>query len=70
VAGIAPVLLAEKFTLPQWLNYTGAVAVAGILFIGPIFASVIGVIAGFAAGLYYAFKRGRKSPPIAGQIAP
>ena len=70
LAGVGPILLAGHYTLPQWLNYTGAVIVAGILFLGPILASVIGVILGFAAGIYYVFKRRNKTPPSAAQITP
>ncbi len=68
LAGVGPILLAGHYTLPQWLTYTGAVIVAGILFIGPIVASVMGVIVGFAAGLYYVFKRRNKTPPPVVQI--
>lgn len=68
LAGVGPILLAEHYTLPQWLTYTGAVVVASILFIGPIFASTIGVIAGFTAGVYYSFKRRNKPPRPAKKI--
>jgi drug/metabolite transporter (DMT)-like permease len=70
LAGVGPILLAGHYTLPQWVNYTGAVIVAGILFLGPILASVIGVIVGFAAGIYYVFKRRNKTPPPVAQITP
>jgi hypothetical protein len=60
---------ASHYTLPQWLNYSGAIIVAGILFIGPIFASIIGVSVVFAAGIYFVFKR-RKTPSPATHITP
>ncbi len=70
LAGVGSVMLAGHYTLPQWLNYAGAVVVAGILFIGPIVASVIGVIMGFSAGVYYVFKRRNKPAPSVAQITP
>jgi hypothetical protein len=68
LAGVGSVLLAGHYTLPQWLNYAGALVVAGLLFIGPIVASVIGVSVGFGAGVYYVFKRRHKSAPPVAQI--
>lgn len=60
LAGLLPVLVAQHFTLPQWLQQAGAVVVAAILLIGPFVASAIGIVFGFAAGVCFVFGRRRR----------
>lgn len=60
VAGLLPVLMAEHFTLPQWAQQTGALVAAVLLFIGPFAASALGVVLGFAAGVFFVFRRRNK----------
>ena len=60
LAGLLPVLVAQHFTPPQWLQQAGAVVVAAILLIGPFVASAIGVVLGFAAGVFFVFRRRRR----------
>jgi hypothetical protein len=59
LAGVAPAWLAQKFTFPDWLRQVSKYLAAGTLLIGPFIASALGVLIGFAAGIYYVY-RGRK----------
>ena len=60
LAGVLPVLVARHLTPPQWLQQAGAVVVAAILLVGPFVASAMGVILGFAAGVFFVFRRRRR----------
>ncbi len=59
LAGLLPILVAQHFTPPQWLQQAGAVVVVVILMVGPFLASAIGVVLGFAAGVFFVFRRRR-----------
>ena len=58
-AGVAPAWLAQKFTFPDWLQQVSRYFVAAALLIGPFIGSAIGVVVGFAAGLYFVYRRRR-----------
>jgi len=59
LVGIAPVWLAQKFTFPNWLQPVIKVFVVATLFVGPFVGSAIGILLGFAYGIYLVFKRRR-----------
>ena len=59
IAGLLPVWAAQKMELPQWLHDATRLFVAAALLIGPFVASAIGVFLGFAAGVYFVFRRRR-----------
>ncbi|SRR6266403_236600 len=59
LAGMAPVWLAPKITLPDSLHQITKFFVAFTLLIGPFIASGVGVLGGFAAGLYFVYRRNR-----------
>lgn len=60
LAGFLPLWGAQHFIPPPWLQQAGAVVVAVILLVGPFVASGIGVALGFAAGVFFRFRRRRK----------
>ena len=59
LAGVAPAWLAQKFTFPAWLHQVSQYFVAAMLLIGPFIGSAIGVLLGFAVGLYFVYRRRR-----------
>jgi hypothetical protein len=54
-----PASLAQGATLPVWLTSIMKVFIVVVLFIGPFVASVLSILAGFAAGVYFVFRRRR-----------
>ena len=61
LAGLLPVMVAQKVSPPQWLHNAVTVLVAAALLVGPFVASAIGTIVGCAAGVYFVFKRRRRN---------
>jgi len=57
LAGVAPAWLAERFTLPDWLQKASKYFVAATLLIGPFIGSAVGVFLRFAVGIYFVFRR-------------
>ncbi len=57
LAGVAPAWLAQRYTFPGWLEQASKFFVAAALLAGPFIGSVIGIVIGFAAGLYVVFRR-------------
>jgi hypothetical protein len=51
LAGAGPVWLAENLGLPKFLQSIVMIFAEIVLFFGPLFGSVIGVLIGFAAGI-------------------
>jgi hypothetical protein len=60
LAGLSPVWLSQRFTFPPWLENASKFFVAVTLIIGPFIGSAIGVLAGFAAGFYFVYRRRRQ----------
>jgi len=60
LAGIAPAWLAQKYTLPAWLQDAGKYLLATTLLIGPLIGSAIGSSLGFAAGFWFVYQRNKK----------
>jgi hypothetical protein len=58
-AGMSPVWLAGKITLPDWLHEVSKYFVAATLLIGPFVGSAVGVLVGFFAGLCFVRRRRR-----------
>jgi hypothetical protein len=56
MAGLFPVWLNQKNSFPQWLLRFSQFFVAGTLLIGPFIGSAIGVMLGFAAGIYIVYR--------------
>lgn len=61
LAGVIPVILSEKITLPHLLQQIGGFVVAGILLIGPFIASAVGIAGGFFSGVYIVFRKRSKN---------
>ena len=59
LAGLLPVWVGQNMAMPPWLQDASKFFVAVVLLIGPFVASAIGVLIGFAAGLYFVFRRRR-----------
>lgn len=57
LTGVAPAWFAQKFTIPDWFQHVSQFFVVSMLFIGPFIGSAIGVLFGFAAGLYFVYRR-------------
>jgi hypothetical protein len=66
LAGVAPAWLAQKFTFPIWLTQVSKFFVAAVLLLGPFIASSLGVLLGFAGGIYFVYRRNKRSlsPPV------
>lgn len=60
LAGFSPVLMAQHFAPPQWLQQASVIVAAAILLVGPFVASTIGIALGFAAGVFFVFIRRRR----------
>ena len=57
IVGLFPAWVNQKVSLPEWLQHASMYFVAAALLIGPFIGSVIGVLLGFAAGLYFVYRR-------------
>lgn len=55
--GVAPAWLAERFTFPDWLQTASKYFIAAALLVGPFIGSAIGVLLGFAAGIFVVVRR-------------
>jgi len=59
--GLFPIWLNGKVSFPDWLQEVSKFFVAGTLLIGPFIGSAIGILLGFAAGLYFVYKRRKRN---------
>jgi len=59
VVGLFPVWLNQKVSLSDWVRHIFQLFVAATLLIGPFVGSAIGVLLGFAAGVYFIYRRRR-----------
>ncbi|MGH8004347.1 MAG: hypothetical protein ACRECJ_06460 [Limisphaerales bacterium] len=60
IAGLVPVWMSQKVAFPDWLKPVIPVYIAVVLLIGPFIGSAIGVLFGFAAGVYFVYRRRRR----------
>ncbi|MBI3158398.1 MAG: hypothetical protein HYZ26_02220 [Chloroflexi bacterium] len=58
--GILPALVIRSLVLPGWLEQTTGVLAGVTLIVGPIVASVVGVIIGFGTGMSFVYGRKRR----------
>jgi hypothetical protein len=59
IVGLFPAWLNQNVSLSDSLRYILQLFVAVTLLIGPFIGSAIGVLLGFAAGIYFTYKRRR-----------
>jgi len=57
IVGLIPAWINQKVSLPEWLQSVSQYMVAVVLLIGPFIGSAIGVMLGFAAGMYFYYRR-------------